>query len=139
MFTTPIFTLFSQKYYLNYLLSVQLREIFKILKAMALISSQSMCSRRFSLGYPSFSPFQSQYPSSIAASNSFTLSVRSTIHSPKLTGSVNGRPLGVPRAAVSEFNPIIGDILGDVSIFTASGQLVKFKDLWDQNEVRMLL
>ncbi|KAL3526913.1 hypothetical protein ACH5RR_011569 [Cinchona calisaya] len=28
----------------------------------------------------------------------------------------------------------IGDVLGDVSIFTAAGEPVKFQDLWDQNQ-----
>lgn len=36
-------------------------------------------------------------------------------------------------SAVSE--DIISEALGDVSIFTAAGEPVKFKDLWDQNEV----
>ncbi|XP_007047599.2 PREDICTED: thioredoxin-like protein AAED1, chloroplastic [Theobroma cacao] len=40
----------------------------------------------------------------------------------------------VPRASASEFSTDFGDILGDVSIFTASGQPVFFKDLWDQNQ-----
>ncbi|XP_062101535.1 thioredoxin-like protein AAED1, chloroplastic isoform X1 [Humulus lupulus] len=40
----------------------------------------------------------------------------------------------VTRAAVSQFDPSIGEILGDVSIFTAAGDPVKFEDLWDQNE-----
>ncbi|KAI5684421.1 hypothetical protein M9H77_05649 [Catharanthus roseus] len=35
-------------------------------------------------------------------------------------------------SAVSE--DIISEALGDVSIFTAAGEPVKFKDLWDQNE-----
>lgn len=29
----------------------------------------------------------------------------------------------------------IADVLGEVSIFTAAGEPVKFKDLWDQQEV----
>ncbi|KAM6564114.1 hypothetical protein CsatB_024112 [Cannabis sativa] len=40
----------------------------------------------------------------------------------------------VTRAAVSEFDPSIAEILGDVTIFTAAGDPVKFEDLWDQNE-----
>lgn len=37
-------------------------------------------------------------------------------------------------ASTTEFNENIGDILGDVSIFTAYGRPVFFRDLWDQNE-----
>ncbi|KAK9902555.1 hypothetical protein M0R45_004734 [Rubus argutus] len=33
-----------------------------------------------------------------------------------------------------DFSPDISDVLGDVSIFTAAGDSVQFKDLWDQNE-----
>lgn len=38
-------------------------------------------------------------------------------------------------AATYEGN--IGDLLGNVSILTATGQPVKFQDLWDQNEVTL--
>ncbi|KAL6338951.1 hypothetical protein AAG906_024102 [Vitis piasezkii] len=34
----------------------------------------------------------------------------------------------------SDFTSTIGEILGEVSIFTASGEPVLFKDLWDQEE-----
>ncbi|XP_043713992.1 thioredoxin-like protein AAED1, chloroplastic [Telopea speciosissima] len=40
----------------------------------------------------------------------------------------------VTRASSSGFSESIGDILGDVGIFTASGEPVMFKDLWDQKE-----
>ncbi|XP_057528354.1 thioredoxin-like protein AAED1, chloroplastic isoform X2 [Amaranthus tricolor] len=41
----------------------------------------------------------------------------------------------VPRVSASVDVPEnIGDILGDVTIFKASGEPVLFKDLWDQNE-----
>lgn len=36
---------------------------------------------------------------------------------------------------VADYREDIGEILGDVSIFTASGQPVKFSDLLDQNDV----
>lgn len=36
---------------------------------------------------------------------------------------------------VTEYREDIGEILGDVSIFTASGQPVKFSNLLDQNDV----
>ncbi|CAA7034647.1 unnamed protein product [Microthlaspi erraticum] len=36
--------------------------------------------------------------------------------------------------AVTDYREDIGEILGDVSIFTASGERVQFSDLWDQND-----
>ncbi|XVF17485.1 hypothetical protein REPUB_Repub10bG0126400 [Reevesia pubescens] len=69
-----------------------------------------------SLKFPSFSPVKIK-PTQLCSSNN---------------GSCNSRL--VARASASEFSPIMGDILGDVSIFTASGQPVVFKDLWDQNQ-----
>ncbi|XP_004288277.1 PREDICTED: thioredoxin-like protein AAED1, chloroplastic-like [Fragaria vesca subsp. vesca] len=33
-----------------------------------------------------------------------------------------------------DISPNISDVLGDVTIFTAAGDAVQFKDLWDQNE-----
>nr|POE61714.1 hypothetical protein CFP56_54826 [Quercus suber] len=38
-------------------------------------------------------------------------------------------------ASTSPFSPNIADTLGDVIIFTAAGDPVFFKDLWDQNQV----
>lgn len=40
----------------------------------------------------------------------------------------------VPRASASAVSPNAADILGDVTIFKATGESVAFKDLWDQNE-----
>ncbi|XP_030516730.2 thioredoxin-like protein AAED1, chloroplastic [Rhodamnia argentea] len=40
----------------------------------------------------------------------------------------------VARASASEIGPDISDVLGDVRIFTAAGEPVLFRDLWDQNE-----
>ncbi|XP_050285744.1 thioredoxin-like protein AAED1, chloroplastic [Quercus robur] len=37
------------------------------------------------------------------------------------------------RASTSPFSPNIADTLGDANIFTAAGDSVFFKDLWDQN------
>ncbi|KAK3211018.1 hypothetical protein Dsin_015724 [Dipteronia sinensis] len=59
-----------------------------------------------------------------------------TISSPTSTHRAISRPhprLRV-RASAAEFQASIGDALGDVSIFTASGDVVLFKDLWDQTE-----
>ena len=41
----------------------------------------------------------------------------------------------VVRASTSPFSPNIADTLGDVQIFTAAGDPVFFKDLWDPNQV----
>ncbi|XP_031275239.1 prostamide/prostaglandin F synthase [Pistacia vera] len=38
------------------------------------------------------------------------------------------------RAIAEEFSPDVGQVLGDVRIFTAAGEPVLFKDLWDQTE-----
>ncbi|KAJ4963565.1 hypothetical protein NE237_023504 [Protea cynaroides] len=55
-----------------------------------------------------------------------------TLHPAKLR---NGRRLPfLTRASLSGFSESIGDILGDVGVFTASGEPVMFKDLWDQKE-----
>ncbi|KAK4360616.1 hypothetical protein RND71_019568 [Anisodus tanguticus] len=37
-------------------------------------------------------------------------------------------------SSTTAFPQDIGHVLGDVTIFTATGQSVKFQDLWDQNE-----
>ena len=39
------------------------------------------------------------------------------------------------RSSTSPFSPNIADTLGDVNIFTAAGDPVFFKDLWDQSQV----
>lgn len=41
-------------------------------------------------------------------------------------------------SATSAYGPEIGEVLGDVRIFTAAGEPILFKDLWDQNEVKSL-
>ncbi|XP_002533575.2 thioredoxin-like protein AAED1, chloroplastic isoform X1 [Ricinus communis] len=40
----------------------------------------------------------------------------------------------IMRASSSDYAGNIGDVLGDVTIFTAAGEPVMFKNLWDQNE-----
>lgn len=51
-----------------------------------------------------------------------------------------GSPL-TARAAASTagLSDNISDALGEVNIFSAAGAPVMFKDLWDQNEVRLFL
>ena len=71
-----------------------------------------------SLKFPIFSPIKTK-PTKLSTSKN---------------GSCNSRL--VARASVSQFSADMGDILGDVSIFTAAGQSVFFKDLWDQHQVK---
>ncbi|XP_039036494.1 prostamide/prostaglandin F synthase-like isoform X3 [Hibiscus syriacus] len=49
-------------------------------------------------------------------------------------GFSNSRLVGRASASASEFKADMPEILGDVSIFTAAGQPVLLKDLWDQNQ-----
>ncbi|GLT75360.1 hypothetical protein SLA2020_470910 [Shorea laevis] len=74
--------------------------------------------------------YPSQFPSI-----TFPISspIRPTKHNRGNYGISLRSPL-VTRASASEFTENISDILGDVSIFTADGQPVFFKDLWDQKE-----
>ncbi|XP_028797214.1 thioredoxin-like protein AAED1, chloroplastic isoform X1 [Neltuma alba] len=57
---------------------------------------------------------------------------------PEKSGSavVGGKARLVARASASTslYTPNIAESLGDVTIFTAAGEPVTFKDLWDQNE-----
>ncbi|XP_024028341.1 thioredoxin-like protein AAED1, chloroplastic [Morus notabilis] len=87
------------------------------------------------LSFPSF-PSLCSRPPSLAIPNSHAPSLSAAAQSPKSTTRVvvGLRRHVVARAAVSDIGPSIGEILGDVSIFTAAGEPVLFKDLWDQNE-----
>ncbi|KAL9461209.1 hypothetical protein AB3S75_004248 [Citrus x aurantiifolia] len=57
-----------------------------------------------------------------------------TISSSKSRNNAISRPRLLVRASATEFPADVGDLLGDFSIFTAAGEPVLFKDLWDQNE-----
>lgn len=57
-----------------------------------------------------------------------------TISSSKSRNNAISRPRLLVRASATEFPENVGDLLGDFSIFTAAGEPVLFKDLWDQNE-----
>lgn len=63
-------------------------------------------------------------PRTIATNSSF-----------KLRNSAISGSRFLVRATAEEFSPDVGEVLGDVSIFTAAGEPVLFKDLWDQTEV----
>ncbi|XP_052196156.1 thioredoxin-like protein AAED1, chloroplastic [Diospyros lotus] len=56
-----------------------------------------------------------------------------TVPSPKSNSQIR-HPLVVRASATAGFNHNIGDILSEVNIFTATGEPVMFRDLWDQNE-----
>ncbi|KVH87692.1 Thioredoxin-like fold [Cynara cardunculus var. scolymus] len=79
----------------------------------------------------SLSPFQSppslSYPS---------FSSSPTITRPlNLYPNRNNRTVVVPKASsTTTFSPEIADVLGEVNIFTASGDSVMFNELWDQSE-----
>ncbi|KAF3439090.1 hypothetical protein FNV43_RR17365 [Rhamnella rubrinervis] len=102
---------------------------------MALISAQALHLRPLSLPTSSFSSsplsVQSPYPP-LKPLRPPPHSI-STIYAPKSARQVTRRRF-FSKATVSDYNPSIADILSDVSIFTAAGELVKFEDLWDQNE-----
>ncbi|CAI0405492.1 unnamed protein product [Linum tenue] len=72
--------------------------------------------------------FHLRFPSTAAAranSTGFGFSTRR---------SVRRKPPVVLRASAADFSPSIGELLGEVTVFKASGEPVVFKDLWDQNE-----
>ncbi|XP_059624036.1 uncharacterized protein LOC132267023 isoform X2 [Cornus florida] len=78
---------------------------------------------------PSSRSSRQLYPSkSLLSSNPIT-----SVHLPKST-SQNQSPLVARASSTAAFSDDISDILGDVNIFTATGQSVMLKDLWDQNE-----
>ncbi|PRQ48261.1 putative thioredoxin-like, peroxiredoxin-like FAM213/AAED1 [Rosa chinensis] len=93
---------------------------------MALISTQTLTLK---------SPLNLSLPSH-PSSQSFSLSP-STPHSSPPTARFSARRLGLSRATTSsalDFSPSIGEVLGEVGIFTAAGDPVRFNDLLDQNE-----
>lgn len=75
-----------------------------------------------------------QYPA-IPRRQSIAFSI-TTVSSSKTKYEIpsSSMSLFVSRAVASDFNASTADILGDVNIFTAAGESVLFKDLWDQNE-----
>ncbi|KAK8489996.1 hypothetical protein V6N13_133164 [Hibiscus sabdariffa] len=97
---------------------------------MATISSRiSLC----------YSTLKSQSPSAISSPSHF-LTPKKVCFKPTKQITLNGNAgnsgflVRVSSSSAAEFSTNTGDILGDVSVFTASGQPVLFKDLWDQNE-----
>ncbi|KAH1202415.1 Thioredoxin-like protein AAED1, chloroplastic [Glycine max] len=83
---------------------------------------------------PSFRP-------SIPPPNSHSFPATPFNYSPKLIASKGvsvtlRNSITSPRVSVSnsEYSPQIAENLGDVTIFTAAGEPVRFSDLWDQNQ-----
>ncbi|WVZ23015.1 hypothetical protein V8G54_001559 [Vigna mungo] len=77
---------------------------------------------------------------SIPAPNSHAFPAATPFNSsPKFVGS-KGLSISLRHSIIStrvsnfEYSPQIAETLGDVSIFTASGEPVRFSDLWDQNQ-----
>ncbi|GMI68756.1 hypothetical protein HRI_000544900 [Hibiscus trionum] len=99
---------------------------------MATLPSQNLQSGR-PLSFRSFiSPkFQSQV-SSLKSPVFSPTKLKQTKLFTSNNGISNSRLVG--RASASEFNADMGEILGDVTIFTAAGQPVLLKHLWDQNQ-----
>ncbi|KAM5576862.1 thioredoxin-like protein AAED1, chloroplastic [Rosa sericea] len=96
---------------------------------MALISTQTLTLK---------SPLTLSLPSH-PSSQCFSLSPSTPhpLHTPKSTARFSARRLVVSRATTSsafDFSPSIGEVLGEVGIFTAAGDPVRFNDLLDQNE-----
>ncbi|ESQ31266.1 hypothetical protein EUTSA_v10004770mg [Eutrema salsugineum] len=77
----------------------------------------------------------SNFSSSIASVPSTRLKSNNTCVSPIFRdGLVFANAATGAAGSVTEYREDIGEILGDVSIFTASGQRVQFTDLWDQKD-----
>jgi len=80
---------------------------------------------------------------SIPAPNSHSFPAATPLnYSPKFIGS-KGLSVGFrhsiisPRVSNAQYSPQIAETLSDVSIFTASGEPVRFSDLWDQKQVSL--
>ncbi|XP_010679673.2 thioredoxin-like protein AAED1, chloroplastic [Beta vulgaris subsp. vulgaris] len=79
--------------------------------------------------HPQPSSFQ-RLPTSLS-----TISPSLSLSSPRLTTLSSLSPRLVPRAYSTDIvSENIGEFLGDITIFKATGEPVMFKDLWDQSE-----
>ncbi|XP_076950936.1 thioredoxin-like protein AAED1, chloroplastic [Bidens hawaiensis] len=87
---------------------------------------------------PSFSHISSTPPfqTPLSLSSQYLLSPTTTIRSLNLTPcKINRTAVVVPKASsTATYSPEVTNLLGDVNIFTASGDSVTFNDLWDQSE-----
>ncbi|XP_010463664.1 PREDICTED: thioredoxin-like protein AAED1, chloroplastic [Camelina sativa] len=102
---------------------------------LSLRSPSSMPLISSSVSHRCSKPF-SQLPSSPIASVPFTrLKSNYTSVSPIFRHRMfSSRAATGATDSIPDYREDIGEILGDVSIFTASGQRVQFSDLWDQND-----
>ncbi|KAK9066978.1 hypothetical protein SSX86_014302 [Deinandra increscens subsp. villosa] len=101
---------------------------------MAIHISSSTVTPSFSQ-FSSIPPFQSLSPP-LSLSSSHSLLSPATIRSLNFSPNRNNPTAAViPKASsTATFSPDVTDVLGEVNIFTASGDSVKFNDLWDQSE-----
>ncbi|GAB4849119.1 hypothetical protein Ancab_003927 [Ancistrocladus abbreviatus] len=75
------------------------------------------------------------YPSIVLPSSSLSPFQFSRTMSQKQGSLASGAAASsTVSTSTSQFSGDIGEILGDVTIFAATGESVAFKDLWDQNE-----
>lgn len=83
---------------------------------------------------PKTNPTSVLPPSSLSLSYSYRPTTLSSQSPGWLARSTSPRLRFVPRALAFDSSETIGEILGDVTIFRATGEPVMFQDLWDQNE-----
>ncbi|KAL8151790.1 hypothetical protein V2J09_021598 [Rumex salicifolius] len=87
----------------------------------------------------SLPPTSSQSPPPLLPSRSLAFNFRSSIpfyfssNSKRLNQTRNPKSV-YARALASSYEENLGEVLGEVDIFTATGESVLFKDLWDRNE-----
>ncbi|KAF8404842.1 hypothetical protein HHK36_009731 [Tetracentron sinense] len=96
---------------------------------MAVVSAQTLLFQQPRALPSSSHPSLPQFPAIHHPSSPFS---SINLRSKKLTKKSSLR--FVARASPSEFSDGISEILGDVGVFTAAGEPVLFKDLWDQKE-----
>ncbi|XP_075090422.1 thioredoxin-like protein AAED1, chloroplastic [Nicotiana tabacum] len=99
-------------------------------------SLQSLTLAKFpSLSFltPTSFKFLDPFPASLSPSaTSFTATA--SVFSPIRPTKPKRISLVTHASSTTAFPQNIGDVLADVTIFTATGESVKFEDLWDQNE-----
>ncbi|MED6149441.1 hypothetical protein PIB30_062410 [Stylosanthes scabra] len=99
-------------------------------------STQTLQSLKPSLPSPALSPY-----SSSSISLPYSHAPLPMLFTSKLTGPSPTDPLGLTRrhnlsarASTSQYSPTVVENLADVTIFTAAGDPIAFRDLWDPNE-----
>ncbi|EYU41366.1 hypothetical protein MIMGU_mgv1a012064mg [Erythranthe guttata] len=102
---------------------------------MAKLISQGILTPSASL----LSPSTHSHKKSLFPPQSFAISTKHVTKSKSLLPGNPSRPPSLATTAASTAAAAVvpddvADVLGEVSIFTAAGEPVKFKDLWDQQE-----